>query len=618
MSATIERVTTVASEPLAGRDGLQTAEKADPITTEVIRHALNSAAGQMKWVLIRAAFAPNIYEVRDFAVAIYDREIRLLAQAPSLPLFMGTMSFCIEGAVEGVGGEENLEPGDIILYNWPYGIGSHAQDAALVMPVFASSDELVGYATIKAHWPDIGAQAPYCTDTTDVFQEGTFFPGVKLFRRGERNDEIYRIMLANSRMPRILAGDVGAQTMGVRTGATALSRLVDRYSIEIFQACVERMFEHGETLARKAFASIPDGRYVGAGQMDDNGVDHDPIPFEVAVEIDGSTVRVDYSDAPDAQRGPINCPLATTVSVTRLAMSLLAEGSGAPNEGIYRPVEIITRPGSLFHPVSPDPCFLYAWPAAHAVDVIYRAIAQAAPERVPACSGGHVHGLVSWGIDPATGEPVVRRPAASQWPRRIHRRRRGELSPAFRAWCRAPSTRGDLRNKNPIFDRKGGVSAGTPVGRGSTAGGLGFDKIFESRDDNTYATPVVEGTKATAWGLAGGGEGRTNTATIHLPDGSVIPAAKGTGLHLPKGARFVMETGGGGGFGPAAERDPAAVIDDLENGYITEEFARRYYPEALNVCCEGKRQDLNTQFARKTDLTGVKIGYRSKKENRFV
>lgn len=580
MSATIERVTTVASEPLPDRDGRQIAEKADPITTEVIRHALNSAAGQMKWVLIRAAFAPNIYEVRDFAVAIYDRELRLLAQAPSLPLFMGTMSFCIEGAVEGVGGEENLEPGDIILYNWPYGIGSHAQDAALVMPVFACGDELVGYTTIKAHWPDIGAQAPYCTDTIDVYQEGTFFPGVKLFRRGERNDEIYQIMLVNSRMPRILAGDVGAQTMGVRTGASALSHLVDRYGLETFRSCVERMFEHGETIARKAYADMPDGRYLAAGLMDDNGVDHDPIPFEIAVEIDGSTVRVDYSDVPDAQRGPINCPLPTTVSVTRLAMSLLVEGSGAPHEGIYRPVEIITRPGSLFHPVSPDPCFLYAWPAAHAVDVIYRAVAQAAPERVPACSGGHVHGLVSWGIDPATGEPWYDGPP--------HPSGQGAHTAGDGANCLQHFAVGSARLvPAEIYETKTQFLivqeelAPDSGGAGKHRGGLGFDKVFESRDDNTYTTPVIEGTKATAWGLAGGQDGRTNTATIHLPDGTVRAAAKGTGLHLPTGARFVMKTGGGGGFGPPSERDAAAVIDDLENGYITEAFARRHYPDAL-------------------------------------
>ena len=158
---------------------------ADPITTEVIRHGLNSAAEQMKRALIRTAFSPVIYEVLDFAVAIYDRRVRLLAQAPALPLFMGTMSFCVEGAVEAVGGEDALERGDIILYNVPYGTGSHPQDAAVVMPVFLGDEGLIGYTTIKGHWLDIGGKEPYSTDTVDVFQEGTIFPGVKLYRRGE-------------------------------------------------------------------------------------------------------------------------------------------------------------------------------------------------------------------------------------------------------------------------------------------------------------------------------------------------------------------------------------------------------------------------------------------------
>src|ERR1044071_8848821 len=131
---------------------------ADPITTEVIRNGLNSAANQMKRALIRTSFSPVIYEVLDFAVAIYDREVRMLAQAPSLPLFMGTLSFCVEAAVEGVGGESALEPGDVILYNVPHGMGSHAQDAAVVMPVFLDERELIGYTAIKAHWLDVGAK----------------------------------------------------------------------------------------------------------------------------------------------------------------------------------------------------------------------------------------------------------------------------------------------------------------------------------------------------------------------------------------------------------------------------------------------------------------------------
>src|SRR5262249_61555256 len=135
---------------------------ADPVTTEVIRHGLNSAAGQMKRALIRTAFSPVIYEVLDFAVAIYDRRVRMLAQAPSLPTFMGTMSFCVEGAVEAVGGEGALNPGDIVLYNVPYGTGSHAHDPAAGMPAFLR-DELSRYPTIKGNCHALRRHDPCCT-----------------------------------------------------------------------------------------------------------------------------------------------------------------------------------------------------------------------------------------------------------------------------------------------------------------------------------------------------------------------------------------------------------------------------------------------------------------------
>src|SRR5687767_5830504 len=226
--------------------GAGVAVDADPVTTEVIRHGLNSAAEQMKRALIRTAFSPIIYEVLDFAVAIYDPRMRLLAQAPSLPLFMGTLNFCIEAAVEAIGGEEELEPGDIILYNYPYGTGSHPQDAAVVMPIFLKGEELIGYSTIKGHWLDIGGKEPYSTDTVDVFQEGTIFPGAKLYSRGGLVDDIYRMALANTRVPKMVAGDVNAEVVGVRTATAAVLRLVEKYGLETFQNSVERMFDHGE------------------------------------------------------------------------------------------------------------------------------------------------------------------------------------------------------------------------------------------------------------------------------------------------------------------------------------------------------------------------------------
>src|SRR3954454_19488087 len=281
-----------AAEPIVYRAGMGSGTgtvDADPITTEVIRHGLDSAAEQMKRALVRTSFSPIIYEVLDFAVAIYDRQIRLLAQAPSLPLFMGTMNFCVQAAVEGVGGEDALEPGDIILYNYPYGTGSHPQDAAVVMPIYLHDEQLIAFATIKGHWLDIGGKEPYSTDTVDVFQEGTIFPGVKLYKAGELVDDIYRMALANTRVPKMVAGDLNAEVVGVRAGAAALVDLVGRYGLETFRTSVERMYDHGEAVVRSYLEKMPDGRFVGHGMMDSNGITEDPIPFEVVLEIDGSS-----------------------------------------------------------------------------------------------------------------------------------------------------------------------------------------------------------------------------------------------------------------------------------------------------------------------------------------
>ena len=310
----------------------------------MIRQALGSVARRMKQTLVRTAFSPVIYEVLDFAAAMYDDRVRLLAEAPSLPIFMGTMSFCVEEAVAGVGGPDVLRDGDVILYNSPYGTGSHAQDCAVVMPVFLGGKEIVGYAAIKGHLLDIGGKDPYSTDTVDVFQEGTIFPGVWLYRGGELVRDVYRMLLANTRVPDMVAGDISAEVAGVRAGASALVALIERFGLDVFRDCVERMYDHGESLVRECLERIPDGRYVGRGRMDNNGVDDDEIPFEVTVEVKGSDVTVDFSAAPDTQTGPMNCPIASTVSGARIAIAMLAGGADdSPNEGHFRPLEVIAR-----------------------------------------------------------------------------------------------------------------------------------------------------------------------------------------------------------------------------------------------------------------------------------
>jgi N-methylhydantoinase B len=546
----------------------------DPVTTEVIRHALNSSAELMKRSVIRTAFSLLLYEVLDFACAIYDRQVRLLAQAPTFPIFMGTLSFCVEASVKAVGGEEALEPGDVILYNLPYGTGAHMQDVALVMPIFFEG-ELIGYAAVKGHLADIGGKDPYSADTVDVYQEGTVYTGVKMYEAGEPVESMHRVILANTRIPKMVAGDINAQIAGLRAGVAAVTRVVERYGLRTFSDACEQMFDHGEAIVRDYFSRLPDGVYSATGEMDDDGVSEGTIPFEVRVEIEGSSVRVDYSNAPPARPGPTNSPLPGTVSATRVAISMLAGAGQSPNEGSFRPLEVVARPGSMFYPLPPAPCFLYAWPAFQAIEVIYRAIAEALPSAVPAASGGDIAAVVWWGERSNTGDPW-----AEGGPNPIgHGAHAGgdgasSLMHIGQA-CSRNSPVEVLEARYPWLLRQTELAPDS-CGPGKHRGGLGLDMDFEVLDD-TWITSVVERTKNPPWGLSGGGEARPNAVSVTLPDGTRKSFGKITRLLIPKGGVLALRTAGGGGYGPPSERDREAIDRDLREGYITPDFAKRHY-----------------------------------------
>lgn len=560
--------------------GQPQATGADPITTEVVRHALNSAANQMKQALIRTAFSPVIYEVLDFAVAIYDKDLRLLAQAPSLPMFMGTLDFCIREAVANVGGVAELEPGDILLYNWPYGTGSHPADVAMVMPVYHKGGELIGYTAIKGHWLDIAAKDVYCTDTVDVFQEGTIYPGVKLCARGKIVKDIYRFVVANTRIPKMVEGDMNATIIAVRVGAAALERVVDRFGTEVFWPCVEEMYNHGERLVRSYLEKIPDGRYVGNGVLDNNGVTPEEIPFEVVLEVKGSNVRIDFSGAPPQQIGPINCPVPSTLSASRVAISMLAGFGEPPNEGMFRALEVVTRPGTLFHPLPPAPCFLYGWPALQSIEVIYNAFSKAIPDGVPACSGGCILGISYSGWREGTGEPwadgAPHPTGQGAWNggdggTMLHISESATRFAPLEVW----------EQRDPWIAERMELAQDS-CGPGKFRGGPGIDYEFRFFEQ-TNLTSAIDRSKHAPWGLFGGGEARPNGASIRFPDGSEKHFAKATRLGMPKGSVFTLRTGGGGGYGPSTERPKEKVLADLKDGYISEAYARKHYPQAFEA-----------------------------------
>ena len=552
-------------------------DRADVVTTQLIRNALDSAAHQMKRVLIRTSFSPIVYEAFDFAVAIYDRQIRMLAQSPTIPAFMGTMSFSLEAALEAVGGEAGVEAGDVIIYNIPYGTGSHAPDMAIVMPAFYD-DELVGYVVTKAHLTDIGAKNPFCSDSTDIFQEGMLFPGVKLYRRGELVPDILKILLANSRAPQAVEGDVMAEIASCRAGLGELIRIVDRFGLQVFTDCVERMYDHGEAMTRDFIRQIPDGVYRATGHLDNDGIDDEPISFEVELTVEDDLVRFDLSGVPDANRGPLNCPFPATVSACRIVLAMLA-GSETPNEGHFRPLEVITRAGSMFHPVLPQPSFMWGWPCESLLESMFQALSQALPGVVPSGTAGDVVACSIHTFDQASGELQVVAPRIPVGSGALPHADGSTLYHPTVSMSRLSSA--ELEEvKAPFVQIERWEFTPDSAGAGEFRGGMGWELDLRVLTDVEMMT-TVERTKVPSWGQAGGLSGQPNGVVLRYPDGRTESTTKITGVQLPEQSVVSIRAGGGGGYGDPADREIDAVRRDLEAGLITEESARALYPHAF-------------------------------------
>jgi N-methylhydantoinase B len=267
----------------------------------------------------------------------------------------------------------------------------------------------------------------------------------------------------------------------------------------------------------------------------------------------------------------------STISTSRVAISMLAGYGEAPNEGHFRPITVVTRPGSMFHPLPPSPCFLYAWPALQAIEVIYNALAKAAPEKAPAASGGCIYGAVWWGMREKTGEPWADGSPHPCGQGAWHDGDGGTMLHISESATRFSPVE-VWETRNPWLIDKMELSMDS-CGPGEFRGGPGVDFAFRMLE-TSYVTTAVERTKNAPWGLEGGGPAKANKAGVRYVDGSYVSRPKETRIEVPKGAVLELSTGGGGGYGRPSNRSVAAVEADLRAGYISEDYARRHYPHA--------------------------------------
>ncbi|HET6449061.1 MAG TPA: hydantoinase B/oxoprolinase family protein, partial [Conexibacter sp.] len=373
----------------------------DPITAEIIRAGLVSITEEMKTNLMRTAYNVIIYEAQDFTVGLFDADGNTISIGLGLPMFIRGLSDAIKAKLEFYG-RDGIKPGDILLTNDAYIMGSHLNHMIFTLPIFHDG-ELVAFAASMAHWLDVGGVLG--GTTTDIYSEGLQVPIVKIYKEGVEDDELTRLIATNVRFEDLAMGDFRAQIAAIRTGETRMRGMLERYGADVVKASVADLFVRSEGLARQAVQRIPDGEYTAEAFMDDDGVRRGQrVPIRVRVVVKDDTMTVDLSDMSPQVAGYFNSGATAGRSAAQVAFKCITSPAGFPiNDGSLAPLEVVLPPGTVVSATKPAAMRLWMTYPMTVVDCIFRALADVLPD--VAIAGHHADlGMTqTYGIDGASG-----------------------------------------------------------------------------------------------------------------------------------------------------------------------------------------------------------------------
>lgn len=358
----------------------------DPIELELTRNFAEAAAEEMGITLQRVAFSANIKERRDFSCAIFNADCELLAQAAHIPVHLGSMPASVAAVCERLG---RLDDGDVAIVNDPYAGGTHLPDITLVSPIY-HSDELLGYAANRAHHADVGGTSPgSMTLSRHIDEEGLRIEPALLQRRFVRDEALMKRILDAVRTPAERLGDLEAQLAANHVGAESLRRMVRRCGLDHVTHYGRALLDYSAAFMARTINAIPDGTYTFEDAMDDDGAGAGPVPVRVSLTIAGERAIVDFSASSDQVPGCVNCPAAVTRSAVYYCFACLLDEQVPLNGGCFRNIDVRTRTGSLLHATYPAAVVAgNTETSQRVVDVVFGALAQALPDRIPAASCG--------------------------------------------------------------------------------------------------------------------------------------------------------------------------------------------------------------------------------------
>ena len=331
---------------------VRTQTDVDRITLEIIQSSLQAISDEMFAAFRKTAMSAIIYEVLDMGTGITDAEGNLASSGAGVPAFVGVLDKAVKRILELHDADE-IRPGDVFASNDPYFGGvTHLNDVVLAMPVFDSGRRVAWTANI-AHWNDVGGMVPgsISNEAREIYQEGLRLPAVKLISEGVPIRPVMEIMRCNSRLPDYLQGDMWAEIAAARVGERRIVELIDKYGLDIFVLALGAFLDYGEKVARRALAQLPHGRFSLEEEQDSGAV------YRAAVEISDEAFVVDLRDNPDQDDGPNNASRdGTLIAAQMVLMNITDDAAGSANAGHFRPLELLTRPGSVFD-ASPPAAF---------------------------------------------------------------------------------------------------------------------------------------------------------------------------------------------------------------------------------------------------------------------
>ena len=539
------------------------------ITTAVVREALASIVREMRRAMVRSSYSSIIYEGYDFSCVLIDAKGQLVAQSgEDHPFHIIPVAASVTRLLAM---HSDIGPDDIFLHNDPYTGGTHLNDVAVVWPVFVAN-ELAYFIVIRSHWADIGGMTPGSLSggAREILHEGLRLDNIRVPKSGA--SDTLRLIFDNIRVSDEATADFHAVLGICRVAEERLRRLIDKYSFEVLNQSVAELLDHSERRMRASLRDLPDGEYAYVSYLDGNDPSLFPLQVAVKLTIRDDTAHADFTGTSGQIPAPLNAgPAIAPTSVLTILKSYL-DPAGSITSGTLRPITVHAPERTILHACAPAPCGGLNEVRFAADAAVLGAIAQIIPERVTGDVRGTSNHTYIGGFDPQRNKDFIfyEYPSGGTGGWATH-----DGNSAVRAFN---------EGENVSIQSTEVVEAIYPLrilqnelrpdsgGAGKHRGGSGLVRKVEVACPEARLSVLSDRNIIPPSGVNGGRSGAPNCFEV-LRDGKPIPVSafpgKVTSFPLRRGDVVVMQSSGGGGFGPAAERDLSLIVDDFADGLVS-------------------------------------------------